>query len=241
MPAAVPCDLHLVRLGPVPEGARAVLSPDEAAVAARFVRAADREAYESAHVALRVVLAQACGTDPEGVDLRRGACPACGGPHGKPYVDGGPHVSFSRTRGVAAVAVAVAEVGVDVEARLERRVAVEVAAAFTPGERDDVRGSSTPEVAATRLWVRKEAALKCVGVGLTVEPRALDVRGTTARVAAREVHLWDAVDDGDVVAHVALATAGGAPRPVVHRWGPDHVARELRARATVAVRPGPGR
>lgn len=105
------------------------------------------------------------------------ACPGCGSDsHGRPVVlgSGRPvHVSVARDgSGTLAVVAACLElpVGVDVEA---------VGAASFPGF-DEVAlhpsEHAEDDTERTRLWVRKEAALKARGTGLATDPRTLCVQ-----------------------------------------------------------------
>ncbi|URN13561.1 4-phosphopantetheinyl transferase [Streptomyces radiopugnans] len=76
-----------------------MLSEEERARCAAFVREADRDRYRVAHTALRLELAAVLGTDPAAVPLTREPCPLCGGPHGRPAVPGNPvHFSLSHAR-----------------------------------------------------------------------------------------------------------------------------------------------
>ncbi len=105
---------------------------------------------------LRTTAAAVTGGDPRDVVVRV-RCPACGGPHGKPPVDG---LEASLAHSGHRVVLAWRErgaVGVDVE-QVRPEVAPELAdQVFAPGEgRTDLFGT----------WARKEAVLKLRGVGL---------------------------------------------------------------------------
>ncbi len=102
------------------------------------------------------------------------ACPRCGSSdHGPPRVVGAPvWASVSRAGGLLAVAVGDGgPVGVDIETPRAASVATVAQVALHPDERLD------DDVQATRTWVRKEAVLKALGLGLTVDPRRLRVAG----------------------------------------------------------------
>lgn len=123
---------------------------------------------------LRVVLT---GGDPHeelqallpGRALTR-CCSVCGAAHGRLVCDDpGVHVSLARAGNLALIAICDAPVGVDLEEI--RRTAFDGfgGVALGPGE----RARSLPERA--RAWTRKEAVLKAAGLGLTVDPRRVDV------------------------------------------------------------------
>ena len=128
---------------------------------------------DDAHEVLLAVVQGLLGT-AGGSELRlTHACPGCASSdHGRPVVVGAPgvQVSLSRDRDRAMAVVAAsrgARIGIDVE----RDGAVDSPAvagiAAHPSEIvQDAR-------ARTRLWVGKEAVLKCRGTGLAVDPSSL--------------------------------------------------------------------
>ncbi|MFE0630505.1 4'-phosphopantetheinyl transferase family protein [Streptomyces sp. NPDC058864] len=143
----------------------------ERASAFRFDR--DRTSYVTAHVALRLLLAAYLGTPPGSVPLTREACPACGGPHGRPAVRGGaPHFSLSHSRELTLLAFAASPVGVDVEALPDQEAVDGVWRSLHPAEVDEL-GVLPPverREAFARAWARKEAYLKGLGTGLARDP-----------------------------------------------------------------------
>lgn len=99
------------------------------------------------------------------------------GGSGRPRVEGGApslEVSLSSSGGRALLAVADEPVGVDLEGDKALPDAVGVAEALLPAaEREWVRAAPDATAAAQRLlrtWVRKEAVVKCTGVGLAEQP-----------------------------------------------------------------------
>ncbi len=104
-------------------------------------------------------------------------CPACGGAHGRPeLVRGGRplglHASASRSGPWAAVAVADAPVGVDIEQVGRVTFGGFDAVALTGAEQAAVRAlpAGTRDEARAGLWTAKEALLKVSGVGLRIAP-----------------------------------------------------------------------
>src|SRR3954452_18489750 len=99
-----------------------LLDEQERARAERYRHREDRDRSQLAAALLRLVAAHLLsGTDrPDpglARDLRvRRTCGVCGGPHGKPSVGSGLHVSVSHTGATVVVAATeVARVGIDVE------------------------------------------------------------------------------------------------------------------------------
>jgi len=151
-----------------------LLSPEEHARAGRMARAEDRARWMRARGALRALLGSYLESEPRALSFATG-------PHGKPALSGRGgllpdrerlNFNMSHSGGVAVYALTRgAAVGVDVEVldRDSRRDDVALAErAFGPDTAGRLR---TLQPAARRReflreWVRHEAALKCLGVGL---------------------------------------------------------------------------
>ncbi|MET9374492.1 4'-phosphopantetheinyl transferase superfamily protein [Streptomyces sp. NPDC002992] len=163
-----------------------VLDVGELRRAESLRRAADRRNYLVAHVALRVLLGERLGLAPETVRLGRAQCPCCGGPHGRPVVEGGgAHFSLSHGGAMVFVGLAPVPIGVDVERVPTPETVADTAAVLHPDERAELAAlaeESRPSAFA-RAWARKEAYLKGIGTGLGRSP-ALDYVGTGAVPAA---------------------------------------------------------
>jgi len=161
-----------------------LLSSDERAAAARLAFEADRRRYLAAHLALRRALESCVAIAP--ADL----CFTVG-PAGKPALARPPSCHFSLSRSADIAVISVAEsvpIGVDVE--LQRVVPDALALAarnFTPAECEELGSLEGPErdVAFLRCWTRKEACLKAIGCGLSIEPRLVEVGQTPDRRRAR--------------------------------------------------------
>ncbi|GAB2466144.1 4'-phosphopantetheinyl transferase family protein [Xylanimonas ulmi] len=152
----------VVRAGALSDGlAEGVLSEAERVRARAHRRPEDRRLSATASALVRVIAGQALGARPESVTVTR-RCPACGGPHGAPFVDGAPLLSVSHGDGFAVVAACDLPVGVDVEP--VGRVGVGSVAGVLLGPHEP----PSDDAGLLRTWVRKEAVVKATGVGLTV-------------------------------------------------------------------------
>lgn len=172
------------------------LSASEQTRAARFAFERDRRRFRAAHVQLRGLLAQAIGSMPASLRFSETA-------HGKPLLeaDGAPTFNLSHSADVGALALAASgEIGVDIEV-LHRVDDLESLSArcFTPAEQDELaRWGSAPgprELLFLQGWTRKEACLKAVGSGLSLEPASFEAglapvpRDVSLRWDGREFHL----------------------------------------------------
>ncbi|MEU9284508.1 4'-phosphopantetheinyl transferase superfamily protein [Streptomyces sp. NPDC048275] len=151
-----------------------LLDQEEQARAERFKRARDRGTYVVAHVGLRRLLGAHLGVSPAAVVLGRESCPRCGGPHGRPSVSASPpvHFSLSHAGDLALVSLARQPVGVDVEEARNIRASVDdIVPQFHPAERSLLvrMAREAREEALLSAWVRKEAYLKGLGIGLAAD------------------------------------------------------------------------
>lgn len=159
--------------------AASLLDPAEAARARSFRSRDDADAYTATHAALRLLLGARLGMPPERVPIVPEPCPTCGRAHGRPRLAGGEaHFSISHRRGIGLVAIGPRRLGVDVEARLGTAAAAALAGLLHPRETAELDALDEPalSVSFTRLWVRKEAYLKGLGVGLA-RPLSADYLG----------------------------------------------------------------
>ena len=130
-----------------------------------------RARYVLAHTALRVLLGRRLGLAPDDVAYGRNPCPRCGGPNGRPVLDGAPgpvHFSLSTSGDLILIGIATAPVGVDVEIQAPTDAVRGAGQLLHRAERAELLAAADSERAAvfTRLWTRKEAYLKGVGVGV---------------------------------------------------------------------------
>jgi 4'-phosphopantetheinyl transferase len=168
-----------------------VLDRAEQADVARLADPAERRRMAVARAAFRWVLGRHLGVAPEQVPLQRES--------GRPRLGAGLagdrlHLSASRSGRYAAFALAEGrQVGIDVELPLARRFPARLAAhVLTAGELDALHAKPatrrTGELA--RLWTSKEAVAKALGLGLAIEPTAIEVIGASADPGFAPGALW---------------------------------------------------
>jgi 4'-phosphopantetheinyl transferase len=157
------------------------LDDAERAQADRFRRQEDRTRYIAAHALTRVMLGMAIHEAPRGLVLSAGK-------HGKPLLQGrdGVHFNLTHTDGLVACALHDAPVGCDAEPS-DRVVETGVFDLLAARERRwllGVRSGQPRNQAFIRLWVVKEAFVKCLGLGLLLDPStyAFDLADGAARL-----------------------------------------------------------
>lgn len=151
------------------------LSTEERARAARFQSATDRHRYLASHTWMRHVLAKKLGTSPQAITFDSG-------PNGKPtLLFPAGHLTFnlSHTDTVATLAIGQgSDVGIDIESydpgMYEATTAARV---LTQEEERSIAVAADSTEAFLRLWVRKEALFKAIGLGITDAVAVTDVSG----------------------------------------------------------------
>lgn len=196
----------------VAEAARR-LPPDEQAVAARFQSNSARSNFIICRWTLRRLLARHVGRTPESIQLGRTR-------HGKPFV-ANPHqtrqmhFNVSHTDGLALIGLSpCSELGVDAE-QISQAIDVEtiVQSAFSVQEASVIESAPLALRVQTclRLWTRKEATLKASGIGLSDDPRTIDVSSTRNVRAKLRLSL---VDLRPTLIHLGAVAYYGAPQHV---------------------------
>ena len=179
--------LDLLAWAPWQPELEGLLSDDECARADRFVFARDRDRHVLSRGLLRVLLAHQLGVDAAGIGFAHGS-------HGKPALldRGVSDLRFNVSHSGDWLFIALAcghDVGVDVE-QVRAEVAWEQIAEqfFTAAETASIRGRPVAAQAARffECWVRKEAALKAWGMGLSLELNRFEVSAGPKRVARLE-------------------------------------------------------
>lgn len=182
-----PVEIHLWRApldlaGPPDANDGALLSEEELARARRLRFDGDRTRFVRSRIWLRLLLAERL--DLPVADIRFRAA-AHGKPELAPPLPAWLRFNMSRSGCLGLYALSRGcEVGVDLEDS-SRVVDTEAVASrfFSPTERRVLGGLGEEEQRRGfyRIWTRKEAVLKAVGVGLTAPMAALDVSGELAR------------------------------------------------------------
>jgi 4'-phosphopantetheinyl transferase len=204
------------------ESVRNLLDNDEREQAARFHRDDDRGRFVTARAARRVVLASYLGAAPGDLVFATGE-------HGKPVVAAPStaplHFNVSHAGDWVLLAVCSTHpVGVDIE-RVRSEVSLEELRDWilSPAEcaAQEEAGTWATSLDLWRTWVRKEAALKAVGCGLSVPmakveggpPQAAGSRVLRVRTSASEdarVLVDDLAWDDGYVAAIAIDLGAGA-------------------------------
>jgi 4'-phosphopantetheinyl transferase len=182
---------------------RTTLSRAEAARADRFVRQRDAEHFITARGALRTLLGCYLEVPPGEVAFRYGA-------HGKPvlaeeFAQRELRFNLSHSHGLALLALARREVGIDIEF-LNRKVEHEQIATRFFSASECAELLALPHAQRSdgffRCWTRKEAYIKALGEGLSHPLADFDVTlapGVPARLVATrrdpaETARWEMVD-----------------------------------------------
>jgi 4'-phosphopantetheinyl transferase len=157
------------------------LPADERERADGLLREEAARRWVAARWALRRALSQYLGVEPAAVELEIGE-------NGKPRLAGGSGLEFnlSHSGGLALVAVAERQVGVDVELIAPRQDLPALAERALPAtDAAAVRAAPAADRAAVfyAAWTRHEARLKCLGSGLGSVPAWAQVAVESLNVA----------------------------------------------------------
>ena len=157
--------------------ARECLSADESARAARFVFERDSRRYVAAHIALREILATVTGSTANDLAFDVGG-------FGKPSLAAPSALCFNLSHSAGAGLVAIddsdsaTEIGVDVEVLRPLSYSAALAAEyFTVAEQQGLAATAPPDrdLAFLTCWTRKEACVKALGLGLSIDTRSFEV------------------------------------------------------------------
>jgi 4'-phosphopantetheinyl transferase len=145
-----------------------LLDAGEQARADRFLRQEDRDSFTAAHGAVRLLLGQMLDRAPSGIEFIEGE-------FGKPRLAGAGDIDFNMSHSGGIVLIALTwrqPIGVDVELvrPVPERAAI-VRRNLHPGEAADLSrfDAGEAEGAFFRCWSRKEAVVKALGRGLSLD------------------------------------------------------------------------
>jgi 4'-phosphopantetheinyl transferase len=197
----------------------ALLAPEEAERSRRFLLQRDRDRSVTSRGLLRLILATYLRTEPAQIQFRY---LAQGKPVLAPELHPGPlHFSVSHSRDLIVYAISfLAPLGVDVELVRPLPESARVSADYYSGRENQILAALDPTEqteAFFRVWTRKEAYLKAIGIGLGQALREIEVsvlRDEPARILSvagdeREAARWHlAAFQPDAGYLAALATTG---------------------------------
>ena len=205
MPPAAHALCWRIAVGDIDAAAHALLfgllSAGERVRAERFRAAADRLSFTAAHGTLRLLLAAMLGERPQSLAFAANAW-------GKPRLVPDRAIEFNMSHSGGIVLTALARhlpIGVDVEAmRPFAERADIVQRYFHPGEAADLATvpPADAEAAFFRCWSRKEAVVKALGLGMSLDLhryRVACLPGARAEVLALEAEAapqqnWSLID-----------------------------------------------
>lgn len=190
VPCALGGQLWLVDLrSAVSETDLNLLAPWERDRATRFRFEKDARRYLVSHVALRRLVSRHLNMGPAQVALQTT-------PLGKPFIDGHPvHFNLSHSEDWALIGLQERQViGVDIEVRHNIPDLEAVARQnYTCAELAELRQSSDPLGAFFTCWTRKEACLKALGSGFSIEASCfeagVDAQDQTVQIATPDKRL----------------------------------------------------
>ncbi|MEY5100927.1 MAG: hypothetical protein RJA36_3646 [Pseudomonadota bacterium] len=194
----------------------ALLSADELERALRFRLPELRRRYGVAHAILRRLLAAQLGADAASLRLVTG-------PHGKPALRDQPQLCFNLSHAGDRAMFALAwqrDVGVDLEpVSPDTEVDAVARHVFSPEECDalaELPGAERRE-AFFRIWTRKEAYIKALGLGLAYPTQSFAVSGRRQdgdallldRSLPQAKQLWRVAEIAAPTGHCAALAAAG--------------------------------
>lgn len=205
--------------GPPATADPSVLSAEELARADRFRFEIHARRYRASHIALRQVLGQTLGIDAAMLAFAAGV-------HGKPRLlnGGGLHFNMSHSAGWALIGVSRhGPIGIDIELLTPMDDADLLARKnFTAAEYAAFLQTTPPQRLEVffRCWTRKEACLKALGSGLSIEPQEFEAgigawaQDTVINVDAQPCHMSVACIDLPIPALAAYAKLNDANSPL---------------------------
>ncbi len=151
---------------------KTALSQEELEKSNRFRFVRDRNSYIVTHAFLRLRLGEFLNEVPEKIRMDRNF-------FGKPFLPDQPtlHFSLSHSHGVSVIAIDMKnEIGVDVEEVNPHFDYTPITARFfSADERNLIQSSDEKQMTFCKLWTKKEALLKGLGIGIGEDNLEVDV------------------------------------------------------------------
>jgi 4'-phosphopantetheinyl transferase len=171
---------------PTPDILERYLSRDELNRADRIRDKESRRLSIVSRSFLRLMLAVYTGIPAKSIPIRYLPCPRCNGPHGRPVLGlATSDLTFSISRSYPFVLLGFAagrSIGVDLETSRSRAAQDAIRSAATKAELaglSDECDSIEEKRVMTKWWTRKEAYLKCLGLGIAVDLGKFEVTASS--------------------------------------------------------------
>jgi 4'-phosphopantetheinyl transferase len=149
-----------------------VLSLEEKARTHHFSLLEDKSKFIFSHVVLRLILSNYTGLSPEGIDLYENQ-------YGKPYIRSGEfYFNISHAKEKLAIAISKTEIGIDLEYIDAELNLMEIEGTVLTKSEISLLSSFAPKLQAKQFflfWTRKEAIVKAIGIGLSLDLREIDL------------------------------------------------------------------
>ncbi|GAA4016595.1 4'-phosphopantetheinyl transferase superfamily protein [Allokutzneria multivorans] len=189
-------DVWWVELGSVPlEPMLAWLNDEERDRWSRYLKDDDKQRFLLGASLSRAIVARSLGVAAADVPLER-HCSRCEGPHGPVTspLPGAPKLSVTHAGELVGVAASMdGLVGLDVEPSSGRAPLKDLSVVFGPDEIAGITRAGGGSEPFLRMWTRKEAVVKAVGVGFMV---SLPDVVLTGPASAPRLLSWPAEEPG---------------------------------------------
>ncbi|HJW53683.1 MAG TPA: 4'-phosphopantetheinyl transferase superfamily protein [Burkholderiaceae bacterium] len=207
-----------------------VLRPEDVQRAGRFVRQVHRDRFLQCRFCLLTLLSAYTGCAGHELDLRTNE-------HGKPYLPPEYRLGFnlSHSENLAVIAIGRAPaIGIDIERPVPPQD-IHALARQVLSEQENAAFEALPQAQALLsffvCWTRKEAFLKAVGAGLTLDPRHIHVGLTAeplqvAHGARSDLFEVTTIDSGHAIVSLAVGHSTYRGRPRIRDYHPTFCASE---------------
>lgn len=146
-----------------------IVSPATLARTEKMRFDSDKKSKIAGEAAARILLSEELSISPAEINFKYTSL-------GKPYIDENIYFNITHSAGVAAAAVNNTEIGIDIEKtrdfdeRILERVCTEKEKEYILSEKNDAEKNKK----FFQIWTLKEAYLKCIGTGITVDMKSIE-------------------------------------------------------------------